>query len=201
MTVGMTLIYGTLRTLTDAGRDGHDRWLRCLMVFDGLGVGTHPRRSRRPSWGSPRGRVQQAGIRPLIGRGVDFEMTAFISTFAVAIVLSNVAPASTAPAARPPPVIHGRLHLLEGISGSWHSVVVAVIAVGTLLALGAFLSRRVTGDQRGGPAAGRRASGWASRAARLQLDHGSSRRRSRRSRVYCLRRSSSCRRTLAICRY
>ena len=36
--------------------------------------------------------IQQVAVRPLIGRsGVDFEMTAFISTFAVAIVLSNVA--------------------------------------------------------------------------------------------------------------
>ena len=36
--------------------------------------------------------IQQAAIRPLIGRrGVDFEMTAFISTFALAIVLSNLA--------------------------------------------------------------------------------------------------------------
>jgi branched-chain amino acid transport system permease protein len=38
-------------------------------------------------------------------------------------------------------VVHGRLHLLEGVSVSWHSLVMAAIAVGTLLALGVFLSK------------------------------------------------------------
>ncbi|MEX2420368.1 MAG: branched-chain amino acid ABC transporter permease [Actinomycetota bacterium] len=145
MTVGMTLIYGTLRTLNMAHGSmvmigGYVAW----MVFDGLG------------WGPLAGMVaaavvafafgiaiQQLAVRPLIGRrGVDFEMTAFISTFAVTIVLSNLAlQIYGARNKAVPPVIHGRLHLLEGVSVSWHSLVMAGIAVGTLLALGAFLSK------------------------------------------------------------
>jgi branched-chain amino acid transport system permease protein len=38
-------------------------------------------------------------------------------------------------------VIHGRFHLVEGVSVSWHSMVMALVAVTTLLALGLFLSR------------------------------------------------------------
>lgn len=145
MTVGMTLIYGTLRTLNMAHGSmvmigGYVAW----MLFDILG------------WGPIAGIVaaaivafafgiliQQIAVRPLIGRrGVDFEMTAFISTFAVTIILSNLAlQIYGARNKAVPPVIHGRLHLIEGVSVSWHSLVMAGIAVGTLLALGAFLSK------------------------------------------------------------
>lgn len=145
MTVGMTLIYGTLRTLnmTQGAMvmiGGYVAW----MVFDGLGWGPILGGVAAAVVGFAFGvAIQQAAIRPLIGRrGVDFEMTAFISTFAVAIVLSNVALRIYGARSKAvPPVIHGRLHLLEGISVSWHSVVVAGIAVVTLLALGAFLSK------------------------------------------------------------
>ena len=145
MTVGMTLIYGTLRTLnmTQGAMvmiGGYVAW----MVFDGLGWGPILGGVAAAVVGFAFGvAIQQVAIRPLIGRrGVDFEMTAFISTFAVAIILSNVALRIYGARSKAvPPVIHGRLHLLEGISVSWHSVVVAGIAVGTLLALGAFLSR------------------------------------------------------------
>jgi branched-subunit amino acid ABC-type transport system permease component len=145
MTVGMTLIYGTLRTLnmTQGAMvmiGGYVAW----MVFDGLGWGPILGGVAAAVVGFAFGvAIQQVAIRPLIGRrGVDFEMTAFISTFAVAIVLSNVALRIYGARSKAvPPVIHGRLHLLEGISVSWHSLVVAGIAVGTLLALGAFLSK------------------------------------------------------------
>lgn len=145
MTVGMTLIYGTLRTLNMAHGSmimigGYVAW----MVFDGLG------------WGPLAGAVaaavvafvfgiviQQAAVRPLIGRlGFDFEMTAFISTFAVTIVLSNLAlELYGARNKAVPPVIHGRLHLIEGVSVSWHSLVMAGVAIVALLGLGAYLSK------------------------------------------------------------
>jgi branched-subunit amino acid ABC-type transport system permease component len=145
MTVGMTLIYGTLRTLnmTQGAMvmiGGYVAWT----VFDGFGWGPILGGVAAAGVGFAFGvAIQQAAIRPLIGRrGVDFEMTAFISTFAVAIVLSNVALRIYGARSKAvPPVIHGRLHLFEGISVSWHSVVVGGIAVGTLLALGAFLSK------------------------------------------------------------
>jgi branched-chain amino acid transport system permease protein len=145
MTVGMTLIYGTLRTLNMTQGSmvmigGYVAW----MVFDGLGWGPILGGVAAAVVGFAFGvAIQQAAIRPLIGRrGVDFEMTAFISTFAVAIVLSNVAlQIYGARSKAVPPVIHGRLHLFEGISVSWHSLVMAGIAVGTLVALGGFLSK------------------------------------------------------------
>ena len=145
MTVGMTLIYGTLRTLNMAlGAmvlvGGYVSW----MLFDSLG------------WGPLAGLVaaaavtfvfgviiQQVAVRPLIGRvGVDFEMTAFISTFAVAIIVGNVAlQIYGARNKAVPPVIAGRLQLVEGVSVAWHSLVMAAVAITMLLALGIFLSR------------------------------------------------------------
>ena len=145
MTVGMTLIYGTLRTLNMAlGAmvlvGGYASW----MMFSSLG------------WGPLAGIVgaavitfvfgvviQQIAVRPLIGKvGVDFEMTAFISTFAVAIVLANVALRIFGARNKAvPPVIGGRMHLIEGVSVSWHSLVMAAVAITMLVALGVFLSK------------------------------------------------------------
>lgn len=145
MTVGMTLIYGTLRTLNMAlGAmvlvGGYVSW----MLFSGLG------------WGPLAGLVvaaavtfvlgvliQQVAVRPLIGRiGVDFEMTAFISTFAVAIVLANLALRIYGARSKAvPPVIAGRLRLIEGVSVSWHSLVMAGVAITMLVTLGIFLSK------------------------------------------------------------
>jgi branched-chain amino acid transport system permease protein len=145
MTVGMTLIYGTLRTLNMALGSmvmvgGYVSW----MLFAGLG------------WGPLAGLVvaavvafgfgllvQQVAVRPLVGRpGVDFEMTAFISTFAVAIVLSNLALRFYGARNKAvPPVVHGRLHLIEGVSVSWQQVVMAGVAVAMLVGLGLFLSK------------------------------------------------------------
>jgi branched-chain amino acid transport system permease protein len=87
--------------------------------------------------------IQQVAVRPLIGRiGVDFEMTAFISTFAVAIIVGNLAlQIYGARNKAVPPVVAGRLRLIEGVSVSWHSLVMAGVAITMLLALGIFLSR------------------------------------------------------------
>ena len=145
MTVGMTLIYGTLRTLNMAHGSmimigGYVAW----MVFDALGWGPIPGMVGAAVVTFAFGVVvQQLAVRPLIGRrGVDFEMTAFISTFAVAIVLSNLALRIYGARNKAvPPVVHGRLQLLDGVSVSWHSLVMAGVAVGTLLALGAYLSK------------------------------------------------------------
>jgi branched-subunit amino acid ABC-type transport system permease component len=145
MTVGMTLIYGTLRTLNMAHGSmvmigGYVAW----MVFDTLGLGPLAGVVAAVVVAFAFGIViQQVAVQPLIGRpGVDFEMTAFISTFAVTIVLSNLAlEIYGARNKAVPPVIHGRLHLLEGVSVSWHSLVMAGVAVASLLALGVFLSK------------------------------------------------------------
>ena len=145
MTVGMTLIYGTLRTLNMAHGSmimigGYVSW----MLFDGLGWGPIPGMVAAAVVAFAFGvAIQQVAVRPLIGRpGVDFEMTAFISTFAVTILLANLALRFYGARNKAvPPVVHGRLHLLEGVSVSWHSLVMAAIAVGTLIGLGAYLSK------------------------------------------------------------
>ena len=145
MTVGMTLIYGTLRTLNMAHGSmimigGYVSW----MLFDSLGWGPLPGLVVASVVAFVFGIViQQVAVRPLIGRpGVDFEMTAFISTFAVTIVLANLALRLYGARSKSvPPVIHGRLRLIDGVSVSNHSIVMAVVAVVMLLALGLFLSR------------------------------------------------------------
>lgn len=145
MTVGMTLIYGTLRTLNMAHGSmimvgGYVAW----MVFDSFGLGPLVGMVAAAVVAFVLGIViQQAAVRPLIGRhGFDFEMTAFISTFAVTIVLSNLAlEIYGARSKAVPPVIHGRLHLIEGVSVSSHSLVMAGVAIATLLGLGAYLSK------------------------------------------------------------
>lgn len=145
MTVGMTLIYGTLRTLNMAHGSmvmigGYVSW----MLFDSLGWGPIPGMLAAVVVAFLFGLVVQViAVRPLIGRqGVDFEMTAFISTFAVTIVLSNLAlQIFGARNKAVPPVIAGRVSLLAGVSVGWHSIVMAGVAVGTLVALALFLSR------------------------------------------------------------
>ena len=145
MTVGMTLIYGTLRTLNMAHGamimiGGYASWV----LFDSVGLGPVPGLVVAAIVTFVFGvAIQQAAVRPLIGRqGVDFEMTAFISTFAVAIVVSNVAlRVYGARNKAVPPVIRGRFHLIEGVSVSWHSLVMAGVAIAMLVALGLFLSR------------------------------------------------------------
>jgi branched-chain amino acid transport system permease protein len=145
MTVGMTLIYGTLRTLNMAHGSmimigGYVSW----MLFDALGWGPIPGIVAAIVVTFVFGiLIQQVAVRPLIGRqGVDFEMTAFISTFAVTIVLSNLALRIYGARNKAvPPVIHGRLHLIDQVSVSWHSVVMAGVAVTMLVGLALFLSR------------------------------------------------------------
>jgi len=145
MTVGMTLIYGTLRTLNMAHGSmvmvgGYVAWALFATLGWGPLAGIVAAAIVAFAFGIV---IQQIAVRPLIGRpGVDFEMTAFISTFAVTIILSNLAlQIYGARNKAVPPVIHGRVHLIEGVSVSWHSLVMAGIAVGTLLALGLFLSK------------------------------------------------------------
>jgi branched-chain amino acid transport system permease protein len=145
MTVGMTLIYGTLRTLNMAlGAmvmiGGYASWV----LFDSVGLGPVAGIAVAAVVAFVFGiAVQQVAVRPLIGRkGFDFEMTAFISTFALAIVLSNVALRIYGARNKAvPPVVRGRLQLLDGVSVSYHSLILGAVAVGMLVALGLFLAK------------------------------------------------------------
>lgn len=145
ISIGMTLVYGTLRVLnmaqgvlvmvggfaayTTVQRTGLSVWVGILaaaLVTFALGVVTY-----------------QLAVRPLLGRvGVDFEMTAFITTFAVATIVQNIVMLVYGPRQKPfEPLLRGRIDLTSQVSITYHSLLMAVIAVGALTALGAFLAR------------------------------------------------------------
>lgn len=145
ITIGMSLVYGTLRVLNMAqGVMVMVGGMAAYLAVDTLGVS---------AWVSIVFAVLAtfvlgmatygAGISRLIGRsGVDFEMTAFISTFAIASIVQNVIQLLYGPRQKNFPVlIEGRLELVPGVSITWHQVLTALIAIGALLLLGLFLSR------------------------------------------------------------
>lgn len=145
ITVGMSLVYGTLRVLNMAqgvmvmvggmaafvavNSWGFSPWLALVVaavVAFALGVLTY-----------------HAGVRPLLGReGVDFEMTAFISTFAIATIVQNAVLLLYGPRQKPfPNLVDGRIDLGSQVSITYQSLLMAAIALAMLLALGAFLVR------------------------------------------------------------
>lgn len=145
MTIGMTLVYGTLRVLNMAQgvmvmAGGMAAWV----FFAQFGV---------PVWLSLAGAAAVtfglgvltyfAGVRPLLGRiGTDFEMTAFISTFAIATIIQSVVLAVFGPRQKDfPELLDGQLMLSSEVSITFHSLLMAAVAVGALLVLGAFLTR------------------------------------------------------------
>jgi branched-subunit amino acid ABC-type transport system permease component len=144
MTVGFTLVYGTLRTLNMAhgvmvmvggfvawvafDKAGIDPWASLLLAFAFtfvLGMA-----------------VQRIAVQPLIGRvGVDLEMAGFIATLAVAIIVQNLALLWYGPRNKAvPPLIGGDIQLMEGVEVTRHSIAMGIIAVTLLLVLGRFLS-------------------------------------------------------------
>jgi branched-subunit amino acid ABC-type transport system permease component len=144
MTVGFTLVYGTLRTLNMAhgvmvmvggfvawvafDKAGIDPWASLLLAFAFtfvLGMA-----------------VQRIAVQPLIGRvGVDLEMAGFIATLAVAIIVQNLALLWYGPRNKAvPPLIGGDIQLMAGVEVTRHSIAMGIIAVTLLLVLGRFLS-------------------------------------------------------------
>lgn len=145
ITIGMSLVYGTLRVLNMAqgvmvmvggmaayvfvSDWGFPVWMSLVFaaaVAFALGVMTY-----------------YAAVRPLIGRlKIDFEMTAFISTFAIATIVQSVVLAVFGPRQKPfPELVPGRLELVAGVSITYHSILMAVVAITALIGLGAFLAR------------------------------------------------------------
>ena len=145
ITIGMSLVYGTLRVLNMAqgvmvmlggvaayvtvANLGLSPWWALLIaaiVTFALGVASY-----------------FVGVKPLVGKaGVDFEMTAFISTFAIATILQSVVLWVFGPRQKNfPELISGRIELTDGVSITWHQVLTAGIAIGMLAALGLFLTR------------------------------------------------------------
>lgn len=145
ITIGMNLVYGTLRVLnmaqgvmvmvggiaawTFVAGLGMSPWVAmilAMLVAALLGMLTY-----------------SVGISRLIGRaGVDFEMTAFISTFAIASIIQSVVQLIYGPRQKDfPALVPGRLELAVGVSITWHQILTAAIAILALAGLGWFLTR------------------------------------------------------------
>ncbi|MEA2280321.1 MAG: branched-chain amino acid transport system permease protein [Solirubrobacteraceae bacterium] len=143
--IGMTMIYGILRVLdmsqgsmvmvggfvgwgimTSAGLSPVLAVAAAFVATFGLGVVT-----------------QLVSVQPLLGRrGVDFEMITFITTFAVAIVLSNVALQIFGAGQRNVPnVVEGSVKIYNGVSLSYQSIVMAAVAIAIMIGFGIFLTR------------------------------------------------------------
>jgi branched-subunit amino acid ABC-type transport system permease component len=144
--IGMTLIYGTLRILDMSQGSmvmvgGYVGWwamvthginpvLALVMAFVAtfaLGMVT-----------------ELVSVQPLIGRRkeVDFEMITFITTFAVAIFLTNVALQHFGPFQKDvPTIVGGNLELYNGVSISYHELTMAGISIVLMAGLGLLLAR------------------------------------------------------------
>jgi branched-chain amino acid transport system permease protein len=143
--IGMTLIYGILRVLdmsqgsmvmvggfvgwavmTSAGLSPVLAIVAAFAATFALGVLT-----------------QLVSVQPLLGRrGVDFEMITFITTFAVAIVIANVALQIAGPAQRNvPPLVDGAVEVYDGVNLSYQSMIMAGVSIAIIAAFGLYLRR------------------------------------------------------------
>jgi branched-subunit amino acid ABC-type transport system permease component len=145
ITIGMSLVYGTLRVLNMAQG--------VMVMVGGMAAYVFVAQWGLPVWLSLVFAAVVAfalgaltyitAVRPLLGRpGIDFEMTAFISTFAIATIVQSIVLAVFGPRQKPfPELISGRLDLMSGVSITYHSMLMAAVAVLALLGLGMFLTR------------------------------------------------------------
>lgn len=145
ITIGMSLVYGTLRVL--------NMTQGVTVMVGGMAAWVFVSQWGLPVWASLLFAAAVAfalgvltyysAVRPLVGRlGVDFEMTAFISTFAIATIIQSVVLAVFGPRQRPfPELITGRVDLVSGVSITYHSLLMAALAIVALLGLGLFLTR------------------------------------------------------------
>jgi len=144
--IGMTLIYGTLRildmsqgsmvmagtyvgwwALAEHGFNAVVALLLAFVITFILGTVT-----------------ELVSVQPLIGRAkeVDLEMVTFITTFAVAILITNVALQHFGPFQKNVPVIvGGELEIVNGVSISYHELTMAGISIVLMGSLGLFLAR------------------------------------------------------------
>lgn len=87
--------------------------------------------------------TQLISVQPLVGReDTDFEMLTFITTFAVAMVFTNLALQYIGPDQHEvPSLVPGSLHLYKAASVPWQSVVMTGIAILLMLAVVLYLNR------------------------------------------------------------
>ncbi len=145
MTMGLTLVYGCLRTLNMAqGLFGVAGGYVAWFIVSQAGL---------PSWlgvigaalaGALLGVVTfYLAVRPLLGRkDVDFEMLAYITTLVVSIMLTSAFTLVFGARNKAiPPLLGGSLKITSTVSVTWHLVLVAVLALLILGALSVFLNR------------------------------------------------------------
>jgi branched-chain amino acid transport system permease protein len=145
MTMGLTLVYGCLRTLNMAqGAFGMVGGYAAWVITTDMGA--------PPIVGLVVGALAAAGvgmlthfisIKPLVGRkDIDFEMTAYISTLVVAIVFSaSIILLFGARNKAIEPLIDGRLSVFGTVTVAWQQIAVAVVAFLCLGGLSLMLSR------------------------------------------------------------
>ncbi len=144
--IGMTLIYGTLRILDMSQGSmvmagsfvawavmvvaGWNPVIAILLAFAAtflLGTFT-----------------QLVSVQPLMKRrsAIDFEMVTFITTFALAMVFTNLALEIFGPYQRNvTPVIAGGINIYHGVNLPYQSLAMALVSVALMGALGLFLAR------------------------------------------------------------
>ncbi|MGI9195998.1 MAG: branched-chain amino acid ABC transporter permease [Candidatus Nanopelagicales bacterium] len=145
ISIGMTLVYGTLRVLNMAQG--------AMVMLGGFAAFTTLQLAQVPIWVALAVAILVTfvlgvvtyfvAVKPLLGRvGVDFEMTAFISTFAAATIIQNVVLLVYGPRQKPfDPVIPGLVQITGTVSITWHAILMNVVAIGSLAVLGLFLAR------------------------------------------------------------
>jgi branched-subunit amino acid ABC-type transport system permease component len=83
-------------------------------------------------------------VQPLMKRrsAIDFEMVTFITTFAVAIVFTNLALEILGPQQRNvTPVVAGGINVYHGVNLPYQSLTMAVVSIALMALLGLFLAR------------------------------------------------------------
>jgi branched-chain amino acid transport system permease protein len=144
--IGMTLIYGTLRIL-----DMSQGSMVMVGSFDGWGIlvvaGLSPILAILAAFAATfilGVLTQLASVQPLMRRrsAIDFEMVTFITTFAVAMVLTNVALELLGPFQRNvTSVVSGSISVYHGINLPYQSLTMALVSIALMAALGVFLAR------------------------------------------------------------
>ena len=144
--IGMTLIYGTLRIL-----DMSQGSMVMVGSFIGWGIlvvaGWNPIIAIVLAFIATFGLgtlTQLVSVQPLMKRmnSIDFEMVTFITTFAVAMILSNVALEVLGPQQRNvTPVISGGINVYHGVNLPYQSLTMAIVSVVMMAGLGIFLAR------------------------------------------------------------
>jgi branched-subunit amino acid ABC-type transport system permease component len=144
--IGMTLIYGTLRIL-----DMSQGSMVMVGSFIGWGVlvvaGWNPVIAIILAFAATfvlGALTQLVSVQPLMKRrnAIDFEMVTFITTFAVAMVITNVALEVLGPFQRNvTPVIAGGINVYNGVNLPYQSLTMAVVSIAMMGGLGVFLAR------------------------------------------------------------